>query len=76
MLGVRSVYVPSWVPWCALLITDPLWSWLTYCVFFAGEGRAGLGFGNWCLVSFVLAVVSVLLFLVRYRKIPAYTRGE
>jgi len=74
MLGIRSVYVPSWVPWCALLITVPLWSWLTYCVFFAGEGRAGFGFGNWCLLSFVLAVVSVLLFLISYRKIPAYTR--
>jgi len=76
MLGVRRLYLPRWISWCAQLVLLPLWLWLTYCVFLTERGRADLGIANWIVVSLVLVVLSYYLFLLGYRKLPAGLDGE
>lgn len=71
MLGVRRLCCPAWVPWCAQLIIVPLWAWITYDSLLADQGSVRLGVRDWALASFVLVVISLFLFLVGYRKLPA-----
>jgi hypothetical protein len=53
------------------LFVLPVWIFATYQVFFTEKGRADLGVAGWMVMTFVMAAVSVMLFLMGCRKLPA-----
>jgi amino acid transporter len=75
MPKVRNVYVPRWVPWFMLVIVGLTWVWTTYRVFWEG-GSEDLGIGGWAVMSLMMLAVVVLVFLLGYRKLPAYQIEE
>lgn len=72
----RKVYLPLWIAWFSQLFILPAWCFATYHVFFTEKGRADLGIAGWIMMTFVMAAVSVMLFLMGYRKLPAYIIEE
>ena len=76
MAKVRKVYLPHWVAWFAQLFVVPIWLFMTYHVFFTAKGRAEPGIGAWIILTVALGAVSVMLFLMGYRKLPAYIIEE
>lgn len=76
MPKARKLYLPKWLAWFSHLFIVPIWLWMTYQVFFTEKGRADLGIGGWVVVTLVMAGVSVMLFLMAYRKLPAYIIEE
>lgn len=72
----RKVYLPLWIAWFSQLFILPAWCFATYQVFFTEKGRADLGIAGWIMMTFVMAAVSVMLFLMGYRKLPAYIIEE
>ncbi len=76
MAKVRKVYLPRWVAWFGQLFAVPIWLFITYQVFFTAKGRAEVGLTGWILLTVVLGALSVMLFLMGYRKLPAYLIEE
>ncbi len=72
----RNKYLPTWVPWCALLFTVPAWVWLTYAVFCTEQGRVACGVGDWVLSSLIITGATVVLFLMGYRKLSVHFSQE
>ena len=72
MPGSRRIYLPSWVAWLAQSVVLPFWIWLSYAAGLSDSTHAVIGFGDWLVSSYVLAVLSLYLFLIGYRKIPAF----
>lgn len=68
----RKVYVPRWVPWFMQLIIVPVWLWITYRVFFSDAANGDLDVGGWLVMTLMFAAVSVMTFLMGYRKLPVY----
>ena len=76
MAKVRKVYLPKWVAWFSLLFVVPIWAFITYQAFYTEKGRAELGLVGWLLLTLVFAAVAVMVFLMGYRKLPAYLIEE
>lgn len=76
MARVRKVFLPRWVPWFMTLFFVPTWAWITYRVFFTGEGRADPGLGGWVIMTAIMLLGCVVVFLMGYRKLPAYVIQE
>ncbi len=72
MTKMRKVYLPRWVAWFSQLFIVPIWILATRQVFFTEKGRADLGVDGWIIMTLVMVAVSVMLFLMGYRKLPAY----
>lgn len=72
MKRIRKVYLPLWLAWFSHLFILPVWGFATYQVFFTEKGRADLGVSGWVMMTLVMAAVSLMLFLMGYRKLPAY----
>jgi hypothetical protein len=73
---IRRIYLPLWVAWFSPLFVLPVWSFMTYQAFFTEKGRAELGIAGWMLATFVMAAVSTMLFLMGFRRLPAYIVEE
>lgn len=76
MNRVRKVYLPLWIAWFSQLFILPIWGFASYQVFYTEKGQAEMGLAGWAMVTFVMAAVSVMLFLMGYRKLPAYIIEE
>jgi hypothetical protein len=76
MNRIRKVYLPLWVAWFSQLFILPIWGFAGYQVFFTEKGRAEMGLAGLAMITFVMAAVSVMLFLMGYRKLPAYIIEE
>jgi len=76
MSRTKSVYLPLWVAWFSQLFILPVWLFASYQAFFTAKGRADLGIEGWIMMTFVMAAVSTMLFLMGYRKLPAYIVEE
>ncbi len=76
MNRTKRVYLPLWVAWFSQLFVVPVWLFAGYQVFFTARGRADLGVEGWIVMTLVMAAVSTMLFLMGYRKLPAYIVEE
>lgn len=72
MSRIRNVYVPRWVAWFMLVVVGLTWLWTTYRVFWMEGGREDLGVGGWTIMSLMMLAIVILMFLMGYRKLPAY----
>jgi hypothetical protein len=76
MTRIRKVYLPLWLAWFSQLFVLPMWGLVTYQIFFTEKGRSDLGVTGWLAITLVMAAISVMLFLMGYRKLPAYIIEE
>jgi hypothetical protein len=76
MTRTRNVYLPRWVAWFSQLFILPIWCFATYQVFYTEKGRADLGVEGWLMMTVVMAAVSLMLFLMGYRRLPALVIEE
>lgn len=72
----RKAYLPKWMAWYGQIFVFPIWLFMTYMVFFTEKGRQEPGLAAWILMTIVLGGVSLMLFLMGYRKLPAYIIEE
>jgi len=76
MKRIRKVFLPLWLAWFSQLFIVPMWAFTTYQVLFTGKGRTDLGLAGWVVITFVMAAISAMLFLMGYRRLPAYIIEE
>lgn len=72
MPSTRNVYIPRWTAWFGAVVVGLIWLWTSYRVWFTERGRSDLGIDGWIVMSLVFLVVLTILFLMGYRKLPAY----
>lgn len=72
MAKEETVYMPKWYGWFVTLMMAPIWAWITYSSFFTEQGAEELGLVGWSVMSFMFIVVIVGVWLMAYRKLPAY----
>lgn len=70
-MGVKKVYLPKWLTRLALIMAVLMWLLITYMVWFAQESGEREVVG-WAISSGVLVVLSVVVWLMGERKLPAY----
>lgn len=76
MSRIRKVYLPKWMSWFGVIFVLPTWIWVSYRVLATDRGAEDLGFGGWAIMTVVMLGVTVVLFLMGYRKLPAYVIEE
>jgi len=76
MKRTKKVYLPLWLAWFSQIFVFPMWGFLTFQAFFTEKGQRDLGAGGWAVLSLVFVAMSVMLFLMGYRKLPAYIIEE
>lgn len=76
MTRIRKVYLPLWLAWFSQLFVLPMWGLVTYQAFFTTKGRGELGWPGWAVITLVMVAISAMLFLMGYRKLPAYIIEE
>lgn len=75
MTKIRKVYLPKWMSWFGLIFLVPTWLWISYRLLV--QGRDGdLGFPGWMIMTVVILGATVVIFLMGYRKLPAYVIEE
>jgi hypothetical protein len=74
--GDKKVYFPRWYGIFIPLLLVPMWIWITYNAFYTTQGQQELGLGGWLMITFVFAVILVMIWLIVNRKIPAYIIAE
>lgn len=70
-MSVKKVFLPKWLAMAGLIMAAFMWLLVTYMTWFA-QGGGEREVTGWVVATGVLAVLSVVLWLMGQRKLPVY----
>lgn len=72
MAEEETVFMPKWYGWFITIMLVPIWIWITYSAFYTEQGTEELGLVGWSVMTFMFLIIIIVMWLMAYRKLPAY----